>query len=101
MPEADAPFDWTRNRSVRSPAEGGVAMAARAAGFTLLELLVALVIFGLILTTLTQATHFGLLASRTEARLAVTDSDLNEADLLLRHLIEAADPGSEDENQAP
>lgn len=76
-------------------------MASRPAGFTLLELLVALVIFGLILTILTQATHFGLLASRTEARLAGTDSDLNQADLLLRHLIEAADPGSEDENQAP
>jgi general secretion pathway protein J len=74
-------------------------MASRPNGFTLLELLVVVVVFGLLLVTLTQGFHFGLLAWRTEARAANTDADLSEVDLTLRHLVEAMDPGRQEAAQ--
>jgi general secretion pathway protein J len=67
-------------------------------GFTLLELTVALAVFGLLLVLLTQGVQFGLLAWRSQARLAAANGDLNEIDLTLRHLIGAMDPGRGDED---
>ncbi len=72
-------------------------MKARPNGFTLLEVLVALVLFGLVLATLTQGIRFGLLAWRADTSLAAHDTDLDTVDLTLRHLIEAADPGTDDQ----
>lgn len=66
-----------------------------AAGFTLLELLVALVVVGFILVGLTQGMHFSLLAWGTETRLASRNTDLDTFDTMLRHVIEGADPGSD------
>ncbi len=71
-------------------------MKARPKGFTLLEVLVALVLFGLVLATLTQGIRFGSLAWRADSRSATRDADLDTVDLTLRHLIEAADPGTAD-----
>jgi general secretion pathway protein J len=64
-------------------------------GFTLLELLVALTVLGLLLVGLTQGVHFGLLAWDTEARLSNGNDDFTTLDSTLRHLIEGADPGDD------
>jgi prepilin-type N-terminal cleavage/methylation domain-containing protein len=74
-------------------------MSARQNGFTLLELLAAIAILGLLLVILTQGVHFGLLATQTEARIGSENGGLQEIDLALRHLIEATDPGSEEQDQ--
>jgi general secretion pathway protein J len=65
-----------------------------AAGFTLLELLVALVVVGFILVGLAQGMHFGLLAWGTETRLDNRNTDLDTFDTTLRNVIEGANPGS-------
>ncbi|HUB15150.1 MAG TPA: prepilin-type N-terminal cleavage/methylation domain-containing protein [Acetobacteraceae bacterium] len=67
----------------------------RAAGFSLLELLVALAVVGFILVGLAQGMHFGLSAWGTEARLESRYADLDTFDTTLRRLIEGADPGSD------
>ena len=74
-------------------------MTARPNGFTLLELLAAVAILGLLLVILTQGVHFGLLATQSEARIGGENAGLQEIDLALRHLVEATDPGSEDQDQ--
>src|SRR5258708_38008272 len=71
-------------------------MASRPNGFTLLELLAAVAIFGLVLSALAQGAHFGMLAVRTDSRLIARSDGLNEVDLALRHLIEAMDPAATD-----
>jgi len=65
------------------------------AGFTLLEMLVALTVLGFILVGLAQGMHFGLLAWSAETRLSAGNSDLETVDTTLRHLIEGAAPGGE------
>lgn len=66
-------------------------------GFTLLELLVALVVFSILLAGLTQGTRSGLiLFGRQQAMLAGT-GQLAEVDRLLRDIIEEAEPGSQDD----
>jgi general secretion pathway protein J len=72
-------------------------MSARQNGFTLLELLVAIAVLGLLLIILTQGVHFGLLATQSEARIGSENAGLQEVDQALRHLIAATDPGSEDQ----
>jgi general secretion pathway protein J len=74
-------------------------MTVRQHGFTLLELLAAVAILGLLLVILTQGVHFGLLATQSEARIGGENAGLQEIDLALRHLIEATDPGSEEQDQ--
>ncbi len=74
-------------------------MSARPGGFTLLELLAAVAILGLLLVILTQGVHFGLLATQSEARIGDENAGLQEVDLALRHLIEATNPGSEEQDQ--
>jgi general secretion pathway protein J len=62
-------------------------------GFTLLEILVALLVFGLLLAGLTQGIHYGLHAWQSQVRSADSRNDLDAADRALRHMIEAMDPG--------
>ena len=62
-------------------------------GFTLLELLVSLAIFGLLLAALGQGTRFGLAAHDTQARQIEADDDLDAVDRTVRHLIGTMDPG--------
>ncbi len=64
------------------------------AGFTLLELLVALVVLGFILAGLTQGVRYGLRATDTQARTLAERSELDAVDRALRRLIEQMDPGS-------
>ncbi len=74
-------------------------MTARHNGFTLLELLAAVAILGLLLVVLSQGVHFGLLATRSEARIGAENAGLQELDLAVRHLIEATDPRAEDQDR--
>ena len=68
---------------------------ARQRGFTLLELLVALAVFGFVLIALAQGTRFGLSAWVTDVRLTNGNDDLNTVDATVRHVIEGMNPGDE------
>lgn len=72
----------------------------RSGGFTLLEVLVALVVIALLIVGLTQGIHFGLLAWNTQARLTDRSDAFSTVDNVLRHIVEAANPG-DDVDAAP
>lgn len=61
-------------------------------GFTLLELLVALVVNGLLIGGLVQGTRFGLAATERVARRGDAHGELESTDRLLRRLVAAMDP---------
>ena len=63
-------------------------------GFTLLEVLVALVVLGLILAGLTQGTQFGLHVARRQTEVIANAGDMDAAERLLRRLIEQMNPGT-------
>ncbi len=67
----------------------------RAAGFTLLEVLVALVVFGLLMAGLSQGVRVGLRAWSMQARQSARWSDLDAVDRTLRGLIARMDPGGQ------
>lgn len=69
----------------------------RAAGFTLLEVLVALAILGFLALGLTQGVRFGLLAWDRQSRIIATRGELDAIDRVLRRLIEHMDPGTQRE----
>jgi general secretion pathway protein J len=62
-------------------------------GFTLFELLVALVVFGLLLAALGQGTRFGLAAHALQGRQIAADQDLDGVDRTMRRLINTMDHG--------
>jgi general secretion pathway protein J len=66
---------------------------ARQAGFTLLEILVALVVLGFLLLGLAEGVRFGLRAWDSENRLLDRSADMDAVERVLRGLITAADPG--------
>jgi general secretion pathway protein J len=66
-----------------------------AAGFTLLEIVVALAVFGFLLVGLSQTVRFGLTAWRQDARLSDGKTDLEAVDRSLRTVIENLDPGED------
>jgi general secretion pathway protein J len=70
-------------------------MTARAAqaGFTLLEMLVALVVFGLLMAGIAQAMHYGMVAWTAETRQSAETETMAAVDGALRRLIEQARPG--------
>jgi general secretion pathway protein J len=61
-------------------------------GFTLIEVIVAMVVLGFVLAGLAQATKFGMSAWTLESRLADNASALERMDRVLRRLIEQASP---------
>lgn len=63
-------------------------VAARAAGFTLLEVLAALAVLGLVLLALSQGTQFGLTAWTRQSASASRHNELEAVDRTLRLLIE-------------
>ena len=71
--------------------------AGRDAGFTLLEILVALVVLGFLMVGLAEGTRFGLRAWETETALVDRGADMDATERLLRALIETADPGDANE----
>lgn len=62
-------------------------------GFTLLEVLVALAVLGLILAALDGGLRFTLRAAERQARLVGSAGDFDAADRALRRLVAEADPG--------
>ena len=66
----------------------------RQAGFTLLEIMVALVVFGFLLAGLIQGVRFGLRAWNGQTAQIAQRGDLEAIDTTLRGLIEPMDPGS-------
>ena len=66
----------------------------RTRGFTLLEILIALAVMGLLLVALNHGVAFGLRASAMQVRAeADGTADLPAVDTVLRSLIAEADPG--------
>jgi general secretion pathway protein J len=61
-------------------------------GFTLLEILVALVVLGFLMLGLAQGTRFGVGAWQRQARTLAERGDLDAVDRALRRFIEQADP---------
>ena len=68
---------------------------SRQRGFTLLEVLAALVVFGFVMIGLLQGTRFGLAAWGMQSRDNAAQADLDAVDRTLRRLIEGMDPGNE------
>jgi len=64
-----------------------VAAARSSAGFTLLEVLVALVILGFIVSGLVGGTRLGLAAMDAQSRAAAEHGDLEPVDRLLRRVV--------------
>jgi general secretion pathway protein J len=69
-------------------------MRQREAGFTLLEMLVALVVFGLVMAGLTQTFRYGLSAWSAANRRAPAAENLAAMDAALARMIAQAQPGS-------
>jgi general secretion pathway protein J len=69
-------------------------MSRRDAGFTLLEMLVALVVFGLVMAGIAQTFRFGLIAWPAAERSAAGGQDLAALDAGLTSMIAGAQPGS-------
>ncbi|MDD2704431.1 MAG: prepilin-type N-terminal cleavage/methylation domain-containing protein [Acidocella sp.] len=69
-------------------------MTKRDAGFTLLEMLVALVVFGLVMAGLAQAFRFGLTAWSAGARNTAMPENMAAVDSALTRMIEQTLPGS-------
>jgi general secretion pathway protein J len=65
------------------------------AGFTLLEILVALAVFGFLLAGLSQTVRFGLSAWREDARLSDGRTDLDALDRTLRSVVENLAPADD------
>jgi prepilin-type N-terminal cleavage/methylation domain-containing protein len=61
-------------------------------GFTLLEILVAVVVFGFVVAGLVQATHFGITAWDVQTRMVDRAQDLERVDRVLRLIVEQASP---------
>ena len=66
----------------------------RAAGFTLLEVLVSLVVLALIILGLSQGLRFGVLAFQHQAATIDRAGSLDAVDRTLRALVEQIDPGN-------
>lgn len=64
------------------------------AGFTLLEVLAALVVLAFVVAGLSQGLRFGLRATERQERLSAERGDVDAVDRLLRRLVEQADPGT-------
>jgi general secretion pathway protein J len=64
------------------------------AGFTLLEVLAALVVLGFLAAALSQGVQLGLLAWQSQAQRAARNADLDAVDRIVRTLIEQMDPGA-------
>lgn len=70
---------------------------AREAGFTLLEILVALTVLGFIMLGLGQGLRFGLSAWSTQARTIAARDELGAAERLLRGMIARIEPNPQGE----
>ncbi len=67
----------------------------KTSGFTLLEILIALAVFGFLLVGLGQTVRFGLTAWQQDVRLSDGKTDLEAVDRTLRSFIENLAPGDD------
>lgn len=74
------------------------AATGRQAGFTLMEVLVALVVLGFLLAGLGEGVRFGLRAWGMQTRGIARQADMDATYRALRRLIEEADPGEANES---
>ncbi|TLU71654.1 PulJ/GspJ family protein [Lichenicoccus roseus] len=72
-----------------------MASADGEAGFTLLEIIVALVVLGVLFATLSQGVRFGFASWGRQDQALRTGEGLSAVDRTLRRLVEQMDPGSE------
>ena len=70
-------------------------------GYTLLEVLVALIVVGLLVVTLTQGVRLGLQSWAMEGRIDSNEAGLETTDRTLRDLISRASPGEAVSAQSP
>ena len=70
------------------------ARGQRQAGYTLLEMLVALVVFGLVMAGIAQSFRFGLTAFRVSGQRGAAPENFAALDSALRHIIATAQPDS-------
>lgn len=70
-------------------------------GYTLLEILVALVVLGLLVVTLTQGVRLGLQSWAMEGRIGSDANGIETTDRTLRELISRASPGERVSSQSP
>jgi general secretion pathway protein J len=80
-------------QALRSPGSAARPSGGDDRGFTLLELLVALVVLGLLLVTLTQGLRLGVRARQIDAGMQAGAADLEATARVLRQLIARAAPG--------
>ena len=80
------------DRKRRTALASGNRQPAADLGFTLIEVIVALVVLGFVLAGLGQATRFGMSAWSLETKLADNAAGLERMDRVLRRLIEQASP---------
>lgn len=66
---------------------------AAEAGFTLLEVLVAVFVLGVVLVLLTQGVRFGLQAAQLQAAVRDRHGEIEVIDHALRRMVALADPG--------
>lgn len=71
--------------------------AAADAGFTLLEIIIAVVVFGFVVAGLAQATKFGVHAWTLETKLADQAADMERVERTLRDVIEQASAAAQPE----
>jgi general secretion pathway protein J len=62
-------------------------------GFTLLEVLIAVLVLGLLILLLDQGFAFGVRAAATQQRAQARHGDLEAVDRTIRNMIGQADPG--------
>jgi general secretion pathway protein J len=70
------------------------ARPVRDAGFTLIEIIAALIVFGLLIAGLAQGVRFGLTAWRLQTETVSRDADLDVADRLISSLLTVIQPVS-------
>ncbi len=71
---------------------------AAEAGFTLIEVLAALVVFGFLIAGLAEGVRFGLAAYRSQADTIGRNNDLDGTDRLLTSLIASAAPSDDNDD---
>jgi general secretion pathway protein J len=69
----------------------------RPSGFTLLEVLAALLVLAMLILALNQGARFGFTAWGTQARVIAAHDELDAVDRTVRRLVAQIDPGTRDE----
>lgn len=91
---ASAACAWRRGASARRSVEA-VSGRSGHAGFTILELLVALVVMGMLMVLLDKGVAAGVTAWSAQSRVIGGQQDLDAVSRVLRGLVEQIDPGTE------